>query len=75
MNDATLFPGGLGEPVRPPPAPGGAPRVVGPVRTDPMLLACDLDTLLAPFRTGPARENTISQIPPYTATAPILRVG
>ena len=48
MNDATLFPGGLGEPVRPPPAPGGAPRVVGPVRTDAMLLACDLDTLLAP---------------------------
>jgi integrase len=34
-----------------------------------------LDTLLAPFRTGPARENTISQIPPNTATAPILRVG
>ena len=34
-----------------------------------------LDTLLAPFRTGPAREDTISQIPPNTATAPILRVG
>ena len=34
-----------------------------------------LDTLLAPFRTEPARENTISQIPPNTATAPILRVG
>ena len=34
-----------------------------------------LDTLLAPFRTGPARENTISQIPPNTATAPIRRVG
>ena len=34
-----------------------------------------LDTLLAPFRTRPARENTISQIPPNTATAPILRVG
>src|SRR5437660_709680 len=48
MNDATLFPGGLGEPVRPPPAPGGAPRVVGPARTGAMLLPCDLDTLLAP---------------------------
>jgi hypothetical protein len=34
-----------------------------------------LDTLLAPFRTGPARENTISQIPPNTATAPIHIVG
>ena len=34
-----------------------------------------LDNLLAPFRTGPAREKTISQIPPNTATAPILRVG
>jgi len=34
-----------------------------------------VDTLLAPFRTGPAREDTISQIPPNTATAPILRVG
>ena len=34
-----------------------------------------LDTLLAPFRTEPAREDTISQIPPNTATAPIRRVG
>jgi hypothetical protein len=38
-----------------------------------------LDTLLAPFRTEPAREtishDTISQIPPNTATAPIRQVG
>jgi hypothetical protein len=33
-----------------------------------------LDTLLAPFRIGPVREDTISQIPPNTATAPILGV-
>jgi hypothetical protein len=34
-----------------------------------------LDTLMTPFRTEPAREDTISQIPPNTATAPILQVG
>jgi hypothetical protein len=33
-----------------------------------------LDTLLAPFLTESARD-TISQIPPNTATAPIHRVG
>src|SRR5207302_1832722 len=35
----------------------------------PVLL---LDNLLAPFRAG---QKTISQIPPRTATAPILSVG
>ncbi len=34
-----------------------------------------LGTLPAPFRTGPARDDTISQIPPDMATAPIRRVG
>jgi hypothetical protein len=33
-----------------------------------------LETLLAPFRTEPARD-TISQIPPNTATAPIRGIG
>jgi hypothetical protein len=32
-----------------------------------------LDNLLAPFRAG--QKKTISQIPPRTATAPILSVG
>ena len=36
----------------------------------PVLL---LDNLLAPFRPG--QKKTISQIPPRTATAPILSVG
>ncbi|HEV2254538.1 MAG TPA: hypothetical protein VGS06_15210 [Streptosporangiaceae bacterium] len=36
----------------------------------PVLL---LDNLLAPFRAG--QKKTISQIPPRTATAPILSVG
>jgi hypothetical protein len=34
-----------------------------------------LDTLLAPFRTQAAWDDTISQIPPNTTTAPIHRVG
>jgi hypothetical protein len=42
---------------------------------DPYSTVPLLDTLLAPFRTEPARGDTISQIPPNMATAPILRVG
>ncbi|MGH3187144.1 MAG: hypothetical protein ACRDOL_07795 [Streptosporangiaceae bacterium] len=34
-----------------------------------------LATLLAPFRTEPVWEDTISQTPPNMVTAPIRRVG
>ena len=39
---------------------------------DPRSPVLSLDNLLAPFRAG---QKTISQIPPRTATAPILSVG
>jgi hypothetical protein len=42
---------------------------------DPHSTVLLLDTLLAPFRTEPARDDTTSQIPPNMGKAPIRRVG